>query len=530
MRSISPPGSESYWAEFELNEADLNFIDNLLLERGVPLTPREMAEALVMNRIEREQAAAEQSKQPAGQAYLPAERYRIGQQLHFHNLANRVGTVTRVRASSNPDLPAFEVIEVELDGELREFAAGFPDHPLNSNRPLIAETDGELSPETVFQRNDSQIIREVEAGLGNRPEVVRIAGKWFHRGLLAEIHEGHLNLAEAVLDVAAGGPLPTKDLVEHMETPPGLDPLLTEFSVDYALQEDPRFDEVGPAGKVIWFLKRLEPPEVLQTPERLVDQRSSYDRSVLGPELLELERELDDELSELGPIGDSPAPEVSLVLPFPHWAVGSLPLSVRLQPMFPTAYEAPRIRFILVDGHSGAKFPGWVVRTPRYVFGLANWFRQYDVPAGGLIRVRPGGQEGEVLVEALDLRRRNDWIRTASVGEGGRIGLTMLKHPVGTAYDDRRIIGVADRRALEQAWQNSPQRLLSLDRLVPQMFRELSKLNPQATVHAEALYSAVNVIKRIPPGPILAELVSRPYFESVGDHYWRLNEDQWKEA
>lgn len=530
MRSISPPGSESYWAEFELTEADLAFIDNLLLERGVPLTPKEMAEALILNRLDRERVTIEQSKRPAAQAYLPSQRYLVGQQLQFDNLANRVGTITRVRESSNPDLPPFEVIQVDLGDELREFAAGFPDHPLDALQQVPKEMGGDLSPELIFQRNGGRIAQTIDASLGERPEVVRIAGKWFHRGLLAEITEGHLNLGEAVLDVAAGGPLPTQDLVEHMETPQGLDPLLTEFSVDYALQEDERFDEVGPAGKVLWFLKRLEPPEVLQPPARLVDQSTPYDRSVLGPDLLALERELDDELSTGSPLADPPAPEVTLVLPFPHWSVGSLPLSARLQAMFPTAYESPRIRFILVDGHSGTKFPGWVVRTQRYVFGLADWFRQYDVPAGGLIRVRPGREDGEVLVEAVDPRRRNDWIRTATVGEGGRIGLTMLKHPVGTAYDDRRIVGVIDRRALEQAWQNTSQRTLPLDRLVTQMFRELSKLNPQTTVHAEALYSVVNVVRRVPPGPILAELVNRRYFEPVGDHYWRLNEDLWKET
>ncbi|HLE05077.1 MAG TPA: hypothetical protein VI729_10765, partial [Anaerolineales bacterium] len=127
MRSISPPGSESYWAEFELNEADLTFIDNLLLERGIPLTPKEMAEVIVRDRLDRERVAREQSKRPVAQPYLPAQRYLVGQQLQFQNLANGVGTVTRVRGGSNPALPPFEVIQVELGDELREFAAGFPD-------------------------------------------------------------------------------------------------------------------------------------------------------------------------------------------------------------------------------------------------------------------------------------------------------------------------------------------------------------------------------------------------------------------
>ncbi len=36
--------------------------------------------------------------------------------------------------------------------------------------------------------------------------------------------------------------------------------------MDLALQEDARFDEVGPAGQVLWYLKRLEPEEARETP------------------------------------------------------------------------------------------------------------------------------------------------------------------------------------------------------------------------------------------------------------------------
>ena len=38
------------------------------------------------------------------------------------------------------------------------------------------------------------------------------------------------------------------------------------FSLNYALFNDERFDEVGPAGEVLWFLNRLEPAEVISTP------------------------------------------------------------------------------------------------------------------------------------------------------------------------------------------------------------------------------------------------------------------------
>ncbi len=307
--------------------------------------------------------------------------------------------------------------------------------------------------------------------------------------------------------------------------PAGLDPLLAEFSLDYALQEDERFDEVGPAGKVLWYLRRLEPPEVNFVPPRLEPARYPPDRSALTPPLLALERELDDELSPLEPPTEA-ADEVVIPLLFPHWRVGTLPLASRLQPLFPTAYQAPRIRFILVDGHSGERFPGWVVRAERYVYGLEAWYRRYDVPAGGLVRVRRGEQAGEVVVEAVDRRRRNDWIRTITVDGGGHVGFTTLKQPVGTSYDDLMIVGLTDASALDEAWLRSGQRM-PIDKLVAHIFRELAKLNPQSAVHAQALYSGVNVIQRLPPAPILTELVTRRYYVHVGDLYWRFDETAW---
>lgn len=528
---ISPPTAapQSYWAEFEVTDADLDFIYNLLLEREVPLTSRQMTESLVERRLAELRQAAEHDRQAEARPYLPAERYAVGERLLFRNQQGRVGVVSAVRSGSNPEYESFEVIQVEFDddGESKEFAASFQEHALNSRGTHAEDEPAIDDPALVMQNYADLLIDRVEERLHSTPEIVRIAGRWFHAGLLAEVNEGHLNLAEAVLDVSEGGPLPTSDLMQHMELAEGLDPLLTEFSVDYALQEDERFDEVGPAGKVMWFLKRLEPPEVLQTPERLRYAPRAYNREALTPELLELEELIDDEHGEQ-PERKTVEEPVTLPLLFPHWQAGTLPLSTLLRPLFPTAYEAPRIRFILMDRVSGRKFPGWVVREPRYVFGLAEWYRENDIPVGGLIQVSRGEEEGEVVVGAFDHRQRNDWIRTATISGDGRIGFTMLKHPVGAGYDERMIVGVIDEQALLEAWKDGSQSRLPLSRLVPEVFRELSKLNPQTTVHAQSLYSAVNVIRRVPPGSIFAELATQPYFEHVGDHYWRFSEERWQ--
>jgi hypothetical protein len=252
------------------------------------------------------------------------------------------------------------------------------------------------------------------------------------------------------------------------------------------------------------------------------------DRSRLTEDLLKLEQQLDDELSEFEPPDKSPD-EVMFPLLFPHWRVGALPLSSRLQGLFPTAYVTPRIRFILVDGHSGDQFPGWVVRSERYVYGLEDWYQRYELSAGSIIRVRRGEEQGEVIVEAEDRRKRNDWVRTVVIHEGERIGFTMLKRPMGTSYDDLMVVSLVDPVALDEVWLRGKQRQMPLDQLVAFVFRELAKLNPQTAVHAKVLYSGVNVLRRVPPGPLFAELVNQPYYEHVGDLYWRFDDSAWRQ-
>jgi hypothetical protein len=516
---------DAYWLEFKVSDDDLDFIVNLLLEREAPLTTLEMAEALVEHRLADFRRMLEQSAELELPTYLPGESYKKGQELIFAALGGAVGNIVSIRDGNNPEDGEFKVISVRFDddGDEREFAAALQEHMLNHPPEDDLEEVDVLTPGIILDDYGHEISDALTERLHQADDIVWIAGRWFPRQLLVEINEGHLNLAEAVLDVSEGGPVSTADLIKQIETPSGHDPLLIEFSVDYALQNDERFDEVGPAGEVLWFLKRLEPQEVLLTPPRLLYQSQEYDRSVLVPELLELEGRLDDELS---PPEDEPEPirETTIPILYPHWRVGALPLSPRLRTLFPTAYEAPRILFILVDGRTGDRFPGWVVRHEGYIYGLANWYKRYDLPPGGLVQVRQAETPGEVILEAMEPRQRNDWIRTVTVDADANVRFTMLKHAVGTAYDELMVVGLLDQAALDNAWLNGQQRSLPLDRLVLQVFRELMKLNPQAAVHAKSLYSGINVIRRLPPAPIFAELMAHPYYEHVGDHYWKLEE------
>ncbi len=515
---------EDYWNTFNLQEEDVEFLYNCLLEKEIPLTSRELTEALVKERIQREMQALERQRSSKGELYLPKEHYRTEQHLIFPAFGWKQGQVMSVRPGRNPDLGEFDVIQVMLeDGEQKELASGIENHALNTP-PDMTQVDASLDTHQVLKIYEDDLIMNLEAELEKNPDFVRIAGRWFPRTLLVDINAGHLNLAEAVLDMIGGGPLPTSALIEQIGLSTVVNPKLVEFSLDLALQEDARFDEVGPAGEVLWFLQRLEPAEVNQPPIHLRYSEIDYDRSLLSPAMLELEKELDDELSPLG--GKSNQDEVEIRLIYPHWRAGTLPLSARMRHLFPTAYETPHIRFMLVDGASGNKFPGWVVRPKRYVIGLKEWYQEQGVMPGSLVWVRRGQHSGEVVVRCEARRSSRDWIRTLLVGSDGGIVFAMLKQAVSVAYDERMGIAVRDPDAVDQVWQQMQKERTPFERVVVNTVRELAKLNPQSHVHASELYAAVNVLRRCPPGPILALLASRSWFVHVGDLHYRFDDSE----
>jgi len=516
---------EGYWETFEVRDDDIEFLYNFLLEKEIPLTTRELAIALAEERIRHEKMVIEKQRSSGGAIYFPKDQYNEDQAIIFPALNWQRGKVLAVRDGQNPDLGEFKVIRVSLEnGETKEFASGIAEHVLNQPPEMIEQDEG-LDLKFVLANYGDDLEEYLEESLQDNPDFVRIAGRWFPRALLVDINTGHLNLAEAVLDMAGGGPLPTPAILDQVGLQNAQNPKLTEFSLDLALEEDTRFDEVGSSGEVLWFLNRLEPEEVLKPPLFLRYNELEYDRSILTAAMLELEKELDDELSPVAGKSQT-ANEIQLPLIFPHWRAGTLPLSARIRHLFPTAYEAPRIRFMLVDGETGEKFPGWVVRSQRYVFGLREWYQSKGVMPGTLIKVKKGKAPGEVIVQCETHRPNREWVRTVLVGSDGGVVFALLKQQVTTVYDERMAVAIPDPEALDLVWQQSQKDHVPFERILVNTVRELAKLTPQSHVHASELYTAVNIVRRCPPGPILALLASRPWFVHVGDLHFRFDDSE----
>lgn len=514
---------KEYWSKIQITPQEIEHLQTYLFERETPLTTRDLALALVDFRIKNERAASENKRDAGSRTFFPKEKYQVGDGLVFSALGWVHGKVADVRAGLNPSISAFDVLTVSLeDGSERMFAANLADHSLNSG-PVEPPQVDELNPELIVREFGDLLDRKLETAFSNDNSLVKIAASWFPRALLIDLNQGQLNLAEAVLDMAGGEPLTTEALIKDLEMPSGDNPRLTEFSLNYALQNDDRFDEVGPAGQVLWCLRRLEPDYVREVPPPLRYERIEHDRANLDDAMKALEAQLDDELTQAedADAGTTEISSVTITLIYPHLRAGTLPMSYRARKLFPTAYESARVRFTLVDGKTKQRIPAWVVREHGYVFGLREWYKTHQLIPGSLVLLRRGEKPGEVIVEVKAQRSSKDWVRTVMVGTDGGFVFAMLKQPITAEFNDRMTVQVTDFKALDPLWEKKR----SFEDLVVLVMRELSKSNPQGHVHAQELYAGVNLMRRVPPAPLFALLATSPIFKHVGDLHFRLDEE-----
>lgn len=513
--------SNENWQSLQVTDKELEDIYNFLLETESPLDKFDITKFLIERTIDlyEKQLLAESTH--AGENYLPEKTYQVGEELVFPALGKIKGVITAVRDGNNPEFPELQVIEVQFkDKSKKLFAANLQVHILND--PLPEKTDDLLNATYVYDTFGFVLSERIVDACSRSEDLVCIAKQYFPRSLLIEIGIGHLNLCEAVLEMAGGGPLSTAELINQIELPTSDNSQLTEFSLNYALTKDGRFDEVGPTGTILWFLKRLEPLEVQNPPFTLQYHGNLTAEDDDLPGLAELIGLVDDELEDFQ--ATETADEVTISLSYPHWRAGTLPLTARNREIFPTAYETPRVKFNFTNSANNEKFPGWVVRPSKYVYGLRSWYEQQGAIPGSLITISKSKIDGEVLVHTSKSKSSRDWIRTVLVGADGGIVFALLKQVISCKYDERMAIMITDVEGIDAIWKDGKARLTN-EKIVFNMMRELVKLNPQNQIHAQELYSAINIIKRMPPRLILSILHSQSWASHLGDLYFKLEEN-----
>jgi len=518
----------AYWQEqFKVSNKDIEFIYNGILESNRLIRLDEIATTLVKRHCDAEEIETRTELQ-RGKLYQPGKSYAPEEKIIFPQLDFALGTVQYTRAGSHPDYGAFTVLGVafEKSPETREFVAEF-EHTTALNigdEQSLADMQGLMSPEELYQTYGHSIRPKVKETLDANDDFVEFHDQYFLRDLLADFHEGLFNIADAAIDIN-DGPLPVDALIGQMGLVDGQEITdVLRFTVSYQLNNDPRFEDVGPSGQISWYLERLKPPEARHLPRRLrADDDQSYDPDTFDSDQRTLLAELDDELTRPEDIPDiSPnAKTATIVLNYPHWRVGSLPLTPKTQPFFPISHYNP-VRIEFIDGRTGDPFPGWVVFDHKYVFGLDEWYKKNKLPVGAYLTIKRTDDPQRVIIDYQAIRAQRDWVRMASVANH-QLTFRMNTQAISCKYDELMIIEDANPGAIDRIWLNAEERRTSLYDILCHVFPELSKLSPQSTVHTKTLYSAVNVVRRFSPGTIFTELNRHACFIPMNHAYWTFD-------
>lgn len=513
--------SADFWNTVGTTPADLERAYAFLLERGDAASSREIAAHLIEMRVREEQKRLEELAARRAPIYQPKGTYEIGQRVIFTAFDNREGVVTQVRPSDNPRLAPFQVICVQMEGESapREFAMAYSaPHPLNEEREAPIELT--LTPEEAIAKYGELVRTNLLQRLNTDKEFVRLDDGWFLRGLLPEIHEGYLNLAEAAIE-QANDALRASDLVKIFEFPPTIKRTAATFALNVALANDPRFEDVGPRNSPRWFLKRLEPEEARERPKIL---EALPARPVTLPSELELiAAELQDEADFNGDSNNTIAPrdEITIILTYPHRQAGTLPLTPAVRALLPP-FDRPRLRFYFVDALTQEKFAGYAVNDGAYIAGLARWYAARKLWPGAYITLKRGSEPLTILIEYQPQRERSLWVRVARA-VNGQLTFSQEKRPLAHKADEEMLIVIPDPLGLETAAQRAREQP-SLTALLEDIFPELAKLSGAGRVHAKTLYSAINLVRRAGPRAVMHALTQSRTLSSVGGGYFILNE------
>ncbi len=519
--------SAEYWQEqFALTKKDEAYLYGLILDGGKPLSTAVLAEALIGRHCRQEEKLIE-AELSRGAVYQPKDQYEVGAPIIFPAFEYALAAVTGTRQGLNPEYGEFTVIQVRFEGddEIREFATALQgEHRLNRS-----EGDVELlvapdlaSPKELYERVGLLVEAKITAHLAKHADFVSFGEDWFLKDLLVEVGKGSLNIAEALVEIKSM-PLTTADFLPDLDLPAGVSEQIKMLSLGRALEADPRFDNIGDMGRDLWYLRRLTPKAVVSPPSRLIIEEIDYDRGDISEELLLIEREIDDEGSGEEVMGPSkPIYKTAIALPYAHWRCGTLPLTVRTRGLFPRSsnHHTP---IVLVDGQSGKRTQGWVVHEESFVYGLTGFYQRYELPVGAFIKLERTRDPRVITVDVEPRRLKRLWSPVATVS-GRDLAFELRKVPISCEYDAQLTMGEDRSEELDRIWDEVHLRGEKLFRTMVNIMPSLITLSPQGTVHAKTIYSAVNVLRRVPPGPVFALLSTEACFVAMGGGYWTFDE------
>ena len=168
------------------------------------------------------------------------------------------------RAGHNPEYGQFGVIEVQLEEQrgLCSFATELQaPHKLALPDDWTPESGFGLSAEDLYARYGPLVLARLEDRLRAEPQFLSFDGTWLPASLAVDLHIGHVNIAEALVDIKSQA-LATEEILGELDLPAEAPESIKVFSLNRALSQDKRFHDVGDASGPAWSLRRWAPAGV----------------------------------------------------------------------------------------------------------------------------------------------------------------------------------------------------------------------------------------------------------------------------
>jgi hypothetical protein len=240
-----------YWIDdFSPTPKELELLYGQVLETMRPYDIEELASMLVRHRVDQAVAVQQARARADGTPYQPRDRYEPGQRLVFPVLDGEEGVVKGVREGNNPAYGTYDVIQVKIDGQMREFAAGIDwDHQLT-------QIEAELDPDELTAAFSPVVAPQLASLLEADKEWLLFANRWVLKALLPKINRGHRNLAEAII-MLAGEPLPPEQILDELDLDPAIPVETGALALSLALVDDGRFRNVGAHESPLWALQPI---------------------------------------------------------------------------------------------------------------------------------------------------------------------------------------------------------------------------------------------------------------------------------
>ena len=102
------------WSDIVIDDNDLDLIYNRLLEKETPMTPMQLAEALIESRIKAFKKINKGEEKKDEHYYRPEKKYTVGFEIEFP-LEEKKGIIESIREGVNPALGRFSVITVNFE-------------------------------------------------------------------------------------------------------------------------------------------------------------------------------------------------------------------------------------------------------------------------------------------------------------------------------------------------------------------------------------------------------------------------------